>query len=104
MESNNIITSGTNSLNLGSDGRYFAVGVSLDNGITWTLDDGNPSGGDSIWTLSFQAPGGTQSTIQVDASPVELSTPPQAVPLPAAVWLFGAGLIGLAGIARRHQA
>ena len=29
---------------------------------------------------------------------------PSAVPLPAAVWLFGSGLIGLAGIARRRSA
>ncbi len=28
----------------------------------------------------------------------------EAVPVPAAVWLFGSGLIGLAGIARRRQA
>jgi hypothetical protein len=26
-----------------------------------------------------------------------------AVPLPAAAWLFGAGLIGLAGVARRRK-
>jgi cytoskeletal protein CcmA (bactofilin family) len=29
---------------------------------------------------------------------------PSAVPLPAAVWLFGSGLLGLAGIARRKKA
>lgn len=28
---------------------------------------------------------------------------PSAVPLPAAIWLFGSGLIGLLGIARRKQ-
>ena len=28
----------------------------------------------------------------------------QAVPVPAAVWLFGSGLIGLNGIARRKKA
>ena len=31
-------------------------------------------------------------------------SPPSAVPLPAAVWLFGSGLLGLAGIARRKKA
>ena len=30
-------------------------------------------------------------------------TPPAAIPVPAAVWLFGSGLIGLAGIARRKK-
>ena len=29
---------------------------------------------------------------------------PQAVPVPAAVWLFGSGLVGLAGVARRRKA
>ncbi len=28
-------------------------------------------------------------------------TPPSAVPVPAAVWLFGSGLLGLVGVARR---
>ncbi len=27
----------------------------------------------------------------------------QAVPIPAAVWLFGSGLLGLVGVARRRQ-
>jgi len=31
-------------------------------------------------------------------------TAPAEVPVPAAVWLFGSGLIGLAGIARRRKA
>ncbi len=29
-------------------------------------------------------------------------TPPPAVPVPAAAWLFGSGLLGLAGVARRR--
>lgn len=31
-------------------------------------------------------------------------TSPTAVPVPGAVWLFGSGLMGLAGFARRHRA
>lgn len=31
------------------------------------------------------------------------AAPPSAVPVPAAVWLFGSGLVGLAGIARRRK-
>ena len=30
-------------------------------------------------------------------------TPPPAVPVPAAVWLFGSGLLGLFGLARRRS-
>ena len=33
-----------------------------------------------------------------------VSFTPTAVPVPAAVWLFGSGLIGLAGMARRKKA
>lgn len=32
------------------------------------------------------------------------SAVPSAVPVPAAVWLFGSGLLGLAGVARRRKA
>jgi hypothetical protein len=32
------------------------------------------------------------------------STPPPAVPLPAAAWLFGSALLGLVGVARRKKA
>lgn len=31
------------------------------------------------------------------------TNPPPSVPVPAAVWLFGSGLIGLVGVARRKQ-
>ena len=34
---------------------------------------------------------------------VSLSTEPQPVPVPAAVWLLGSGLIGLVGVARRKE-
>ena len=36
----------------------------------------------------------TQTTRQLDP-------PPPAVPVPAAVWLFGSGLLGMVGVARR---
>ena len=29
--------------------------------------------------------------------------PPAAIPVPAAVWLFGSGLLGLVGVARRRK-
>jgi hypothetical protein len=39
-----------------------------------------------------------------DGSLLTVDTQPQAaVPVPAAVWLFGSGLLGLVGVARRHS-
>lgn len=33
----------------------------------------------------------------------ELAPPPAMVPIPAALWLFGSGLLGLAGLARKKS-
>jgi hypothetical protein len=30
-------------------------------------------------------------------------TQPELIPVPAAVWLFGSGLLGLVGVARRRK-
>lgn len=51
-------------------------------------------GGDFYSAISF----GPQ-IVNFDTANVSVS----AVPLPAAVWLFGAGLLGLAGIARKRS-
>lgn len=47
----------------------------------------------------------TQSALQAsfDGSTLTLAAP-SAVPVPAAVWLFGSGLLGLVGVARRKKA
>jgi len=39
----------------------------------------------------------------MDGAPLSLSITPSTVPVPAAVWLFGSGLMGLIGIARRRK-
>ena len=46
----------------------------------------------NIYNITFS----NGSVISIDATPT-------IVPLPAAVWLFGAGLIGLIGVARRKK-
>ena len=71
-------------------------------GSNWTLDysafvpAGDPSG--------F---GGAQYDLHLEGTYVgDVTTviAPAAVPVPAAVWLFGSGLIGLVGVARRRKA
>jgi hypothetical protein len=66
----------------------FILGLTNDSGTNWVADIGYTSLGGSLYDVHF-ADG---SLLQVDV---------QVVPVPAAVWLFGSGLIGLAGIARR---
>jgi hypothetical protein len=39
----------------------------------------------------------------MDGVPLSLSITPSAVPVPAAVWLFGSGLVGLIGVTRRRK-
>ena len=38
-----------------------------------------------------------------DTDDINLNNPVSAVPIPAAAWLFGSGLLGLIGIARRRK-
>ena len=41
------------------------------------------------------------SGIQLSVGAIDGITPPSAVPVPGALWLFGSGLVGLVGISRR---
>jgi hypothetical protein len=60
-------------------------------------------------TLSYVSSGGDTWTITTPnpslmaATPGMINTGQTVVPVPAAVWLFGSGLIGLIGIARRKK-
>ncbi len=44
--------------------------------------------------------GGVKYAFHLEGS---VATPPPAVPVPAAIWLFGSGLLGLVGVARRKK-
>lgn len=70
----------------------FIVGISIDGGLNWYADLGSVSGAANSVVLSF----GATSPFVVDVQVVP------AVPVPAAAWLFGSGLIGLVGVARRR--
>jgi hypothetical protein len=77
------------------------AGIAL--GTTNTLygltGNGNP-GQLQSYILGTNITVGTDGTLKVGGS----STPPPSVPLPAAVWLFGSGLLGLFGVGRRRAA
>jgi len=67
-------------------------------------------------TLGADVAGGVTLQLKASCGPVEgcgvdayfdnvtISTDVAAVPVPAALWLFGSGLLGLIGVARRKQA
>jgi hypothetical protein len=52
--------------------------------------------------LAFDNLNGAQS-MYGEWTSLNLTVVPTVVPVPAAVWLFGSGLMGLAGIARRKK-
>lgn len=76
-------------LNLsGSD--WFILAISTDNGSIWSGNTGVTYLGAESYDVHFS----DGSVFQVDVA---------VVPVPATVWLFGSGLIGLVGIARRKN-
>jgi hypothetical protein len=65
----------------------------------WMLASTDPDG-DGVMGVPMAAGGpfaGFNANFNANMSPVE------PVPIPAAVWLFGSGLLGLAGLARRKK-
>jgi len=65
-------------------------------GNTYTSSDWNSSGTPGAGMLDGPF-GGFSANFNMTAAP-------SAVPVPAAVWLFGSGLLGLVGVARRKAA
>ena len=71
----------------------------LDNSyLTFSLYDTDPIGGNWHNFQPLENSGSNEAFLNVDYTIVS------AVPVPAAVWLFGSGLIGLVGLARRKKA
>jgi hypothetical protein len=71
----------------------------------WTAPDGNTDRGSTRDALRLT--GGVANLFQLSEQPPNgdfgwlLVSDPVVVPVPAAVWLFGSGLLGLIGVARR---
>lgn len=92
----NTNTSGTLSVD---DPGAFAFGYTDDSGANWSATAESwteilPT----IWAIEYAYNPGVVKTAFLKVAHVSL------VPVPAAVWLFGSGLIGLIGIARRKKA
>jgi hypothetical protein len=70
-----------------------------------TVADASATGG---ITLQFNSTCGADANcfadFTIDNVSINADLPPPAVPVPAAVWLFGSGLLGLVGVARRKKA
>ena len=64
------------------------VGLKLQNNLSATSADIT---GSSAWIMKKIIAGG-----------IGVSIDPSEIPVPAAIWLFGSGLLGLAGVARRR--
>jgi len=77
------------------DDDNFVLGISLD-GINWIMDSGATYLGANTYEVTFMTDAISGSFLTVDVAVVP------AIPVPAAVWLFGSGLVGLVGIARRR--
>jgi len=91
-------------------GTFFDWSVNLDIGVVASLqiDSMTPEG---VMTVSsWDGDGDGRPGVAMNNGPFPGQTPsfqgvltPQAVPVPAAVWLFGSGLIGLVSVARRRR-
>lgn len=84
----NAYTINTNMANLGT---CTGAGYGVDDSI----------GGSPMTSPSFSAFNANFDIMSVTYQ--SMATAPAAVPVPAAVWLFGSGLLGLVGIARRKK-
>ena len=79
--------------------------INMGGGLTGTISCGTCNIGDT-YTLDYSAvvPDGDPSGFGGVPYDLHLEGTINAIPVPAAVWLFGSGLLGLVGVARRRKA
>ena len=65
----------------------------------WIFDGPEAASNDGNWLVAWT----NQNGIMHDLSHLSIYAP-TPIPVPAAVWLFGSGLLGLVGVARRKRA
>jgi hypothetical protein len=76
-------------LNLtGSD--WFRLAITTDGGMNWSGDISTSPAGTNLLNVTFSD--GTVLSVDI-----------KVVPVPAAVWLFGSGLLGMIAVARRRR-
>ncbi|MFC1773855.1 VPLPA-CTERM sorting domain-containing protein [Pseudomonadota bacterium] len=99
---------GTISMDLSSwfmtwQGNQMNAGTGRNDGITSAFATGtwNPTTGEYAMTWTSQIIGTLSGTSVWELNGTAM---PSAVPIPAAAWLFGSGLLGLVGMAKRKKA
>jgi hypothetical protein len=101
-----------------STGASYSAGAATKYGLTATNDlaslgtaaqlfgftgNGSPTNGVESYILGSVTLS-TAGVLSITGNSTTTPPPPPPVPLPAAVWLFGSGLLGLVGVSRRRKA
>jgi hypothetical protein len=97
---NDANNTGTFAIHNASDPFLIVLGGGATYEYTWYLFTGLTGELTGSWTTDAVFGGMDLSNISVYTKE---NFPPSEVPVPAAVWLFGSGLVGLAGVARRGR-